>query len=95
MNEINYGNLSLSFHFDARIGGIMYSQTKLLAAFAGTSTETLYNMREPFVVPNAVYEVGRDENGNPVYAENTKPLNQQNWLNTGTMVAWKWMDLVT
>jgi TonB-linked SusC/RagA family outer membrane protein len=86
-NEIRLGPLTASVTFDIRQGGIMFSRTKDISAWAGTSPETLYNNRQPFIVPNSVYEVRLDEEGNPVYAENNKPINQEHllefWANGG------------
>jgi TonB-linked SusC/RagA family outer membrane protein len=80
-NTFSYKSFSLGFMFDYRIGGIMYSRTKDITLWAGTVPETLYNNREPFIIPNSVYEVGRDENGEPIYAENTIPLDRVKLVN--------------
>ena len=76
INTFTYRGFSLRANFDIRMGGIMYSRTKDITLWAGTATETLYNDREPFIIPNAVYEVDRDANGQPVYAENTIPVDR-------------------
>ncbi len=75
LTRISYKGLSLSATLDVKQGGIMYSRTKNISVWAGTVPVTLYNMREPFVVPNAVYEIGKDANGYPIYETNTIPLN--------------------
>jgi TonB-linked SusC/RagA family outer membrane protein len=72
---VTWKNFSISGTIDIRQGGIMYSKTKDISIWAGTVPETLYNMREPFIIPNAVYEIERDENNEPIYAENTIPLD--------------------
>lgn len=77
-NKFTYKNISLSFRFDFRQGGKMYSQTKNVSYFAGTVPATLYNDREPFIIPNSVVETGTDSKGNPVYEENTKPIDRIN-----------------
>lgn len=86
-NTFILGGFSVNASIDYRIGGIMYSRTKDITLWAGTVPETLYNDREPFVVPDAVYETGRDENGNPVYSENTIPIDRiklvEYWGNGG------------
>lgn len=90
INTLNYKGLSLSVNCDYRIGGIMYSRTKDITQWAGTITETLYNNREPFIIPNSVYEIGRDDNGEPIYAENTIPLDRvklvEYWGNGGSQL---------
>jgi hypothetical protein len=80
-NRFVYKNISFSFQFDFRKGGIMYSRTKNITHWAGTVPETLYNDREPFIIPNSVVEVGEDENGDPIYEENTKPIDDDNLVN--------------
>jgi len=74
-NNFSSGHFSLQFTFDIRQGGKIYSRTKEISLWAGTVPVTLYNMREPFIIPDAVYEIGRDENNKPIYAENTIPIN--------------------
>lgn len=85
---LSYKGIRLSVNFDIRQGGIMYSRTKDISVWAGTVPATLYNMREPFIIPNSVYEVDQDDAGNPVYAENTIPINDVTlvdyWGNGGT-----------
>jgi TonB-linked SusC/RagA family outer membrane protein len=75
-NQLTYKNISVSFRFDFREGGIMYSQTKAISYFAGTTPATLYNDREPFIIPNSVVKIGTDSKGNPIYSENTKPISR-------------------
>ena len=86
-NRFTFKNISLSFQVDFRQGGLMYSRTKNISLWAGTVPETLYNDREPFIIPNSVVEVDEDENGDPVYIENTKPIDAANlvsfWGNGG------------
>ena len=85
---LSWKNFSISGTIDIRQGGIMYSRTKDVSVWAGTVPVTLYNMREPFIIPNSVYEIGRDENNDPVYVENNIPLDAVNivdyWGNGGT-----------
>lgn len=75
-NTVRWKNLSLGFSFDWRYGGKMYSATKSIVYFNGNAEETLYNMRDSFVVPNAVY-VGADGE----YHENNIPITAYNTLN--------------
>jgi TonB-linked SusC/RagA family outer membrane protein len=89
-NNLSWGNFSFSLTFDLKYGGKMYSRTKDISAWAGTSPVTLYNNREPFIIPNAVYEIGEDEKGNPKYAPNTIPLDpvalNNYWGNGGSEI---------
>jgi len=50
-------------------GGEIYSRTKNIQKFVGTSPETLFNDRQPFIVPNSVQQ---NEDGS--YVENTTPV---------------------
>ncbi|MFO7657960.1 MAG: SusC/RagA family TonB-linked outer membrane protein [Bacteroidales bacterium] len=88
INRISYKGLSLSVSLDVKQGGIMYSKTKEISVWAGTAPITIYNMREPFIIPNSVYETGKDVNGNPIYETNTIPLDATHladyWGNGGT-----------
>ncbi len=67
-----YG-FSLSASLDVRYGGKMFSRSKSLMQFTGDGTVTLYNDRNPFVIPNSVQEVD-DGSGNITYEENTTAL---------------------
>ena len=68
-NTVRWKDLSLGFSFDWRYGGKMYSATKSVIYFNGNAEETMYNMRDPFVVPNAVYRGSDGE-----YHENNIPV---------------------
>lgn len=89
-NRFTYKNITLSFGLDFRKGGLMYSRTKDITLWAGTVPATLYNDREPFIIPNSVVETGTDANGDPIYAENTKPIDlvhlSEYWGNGGSMI---------
>jgi hypothetical protein len=80
-SALTWSNFTFSLRFDIRQGGIMYSRTKNVSQFAGTVPETLYNDRKPFIIPNAVVETGIDANGDPVYEENSKPIDRVHLLN--------------
>ena len=60
-----YG-FTLSAALDIRKGGYMFSRTKNLMQFTGNGEATLYNGRNPFVIPNSVYSDGT-ENTTPIY----------------------------
>jgi TonB-linked SusC/RagA family outer membrane protein len=67
-------NFTLSALLDVRYGGTMFSRTKSLMQFTGNGLVTLYNDRNPFIVPNSVEEQ-LDVNGNVTgYVENTTPI---------------------
>lgn len=72
-NSFSYRNLSLSAFIDIRQGGLFYSYTSQLTYFVGNATKTTYNMRQPFLVPNSVQEVGDGS-----YVENTTPIDMAN-----------------
>jgi TonB-linked SusC/RagA family outer membrane protein len=80
-NQVTYKNITLSAMIDIRQGGIMYSRTKEITLWAGTVPATLYNDREPFIIPNSVVETGKDANGYPIYKENTKPIDRVQLVN--------------
>ena len=69
-NKISYKNLTLSFGFDWKEGGEMYSETKILSYFTGNGIETTYNDRNRFIIPNSVNEVV-NWNVRTTYTENT------------------------
>ncbi len=82
-NTASYKGLSLSLGFDYRTGGLFYSYTQRLTQFVGNSTNTLYNERAPFIVPNSVVTVDadgdgvpdEDDQGNLITTENTTPID--------------------
>lgn len=55
-NTITFKGFSLSAVLDLKEGGKIYSRTKTLGEFTGTAPSTLYNDREPFVLPNSVIQ---------------------------------------
>ena len=81
-NTLKYKDFTLSFDFDIRQGGLMFSRTHDITYFTGNAMQTAYNDRNPFVVPNSVIQIGShmenviengavklDELGNPVKVE--------------------------
>ena len=68
-NVLKYKGLSLSFDFDIRQGGLMFSRTHDITYFTGNAIQTAYNDRNPFVVPNSVID-----NGDGTYSENNIAL---------------------
>lgn len=66
--HFTWKGITLSAVLDWRNGGEFYSYTSQLLTFAGNSTYTVFNNREPFVVPNSVKVV------NGQYVENDIPI---------------------
>jgi TonB-linked SusC/RagA family outer membrane protein len=80
-NEFKYKNIGFSFSFDYRPGGYMYSGTADLHYFVGNATQTLFNDRQPFIVPNSVKEnpyYDEEDPNSPKYVENDVPINMTN-----------------
>lgn len=74
-NYFSYKGWSLSVLFDMRKGGVFFSRTKSLQEFVGTDPRTLYNDREPFVVPNSVIKTADGK-----FETNTTPVqNAENY----------------
>jgi TonB-linked SusC/RagA family outer membrane protein len=74
-NKITFKNFTLTTVVDWRKGGKFYSYTAQLMNFVGSSTETTFNERQPFLVPHSVKETTKkDANGNTIYAENDIPI---------------------
>ncbi len=73
-----YKFISISANVDYRQGGLMHSRTAGMGYFTGTTPISLYNDRQPFIVPNSVMQIGEDDNGEPIYVENTRPILNDN-----------------
>lgn len=69
-NTFTYKNISLSGTLDFHYGGYVYSYTKDYMHWVGSGPETVYDDRNPFIVPNSVVE---NEDG--TYSENTTPVD--------------------
>ena len=69
-STFSYKGLALNVVVDTRQGGIMYSRTKSIQRFVGTTPETLYNDRQPFVVPNSVVQ-----NADGSFSPNSFPVD--------------------
>jgi len=70
--------LNIRATLDWHQGGIMYSRTAGMLYFTGITPKTLYNDRQPFIVPNSVVQTGVDVDGNPIFSENTRPVVYEN-----------------
>ena len=68
-NSLRYKDFTLSFDFDIRQGGLMFSRTHDITYFTGNAMQTTYNDRNPFIVPNSV-----KQNADGTYSENDIPL---------------------
>ncbi|MFO8086254.1 MAG: SusC/RagA family TonB-linked outer membrane protein [Bacteroidales bacterium] len=78
-NSFTYKDFNLSFSLDYRKGGMMYAYTARINYFVGNATNTIYNDREPFIVPNSVQEFDTDGDGTPdTYEENTEQIDRAN-----------------
>lgn len=76
--SLSWKGLKLNVLFDGRQGGVMFSRTADITNFAGASVNTLYNDRQPFIIPNSVIQTGVDDDDNPIYSENTTPVAWDN-----------------
>ncbi len=75
-NDFSYKGLALGFTVDVREGGLMYSRTADITRFTGNSITTMYNDRQPFIVPNSVQQTV-SEDGTITYVENTVPVDRE------------------
>jgi TonB-linked SusC/RagA family outer membrane protein len=67
-NRLSYKGITLAAVVDYRQGGKFWSNTAELMAFDGNSPLTVFNERQPFLVPNSVRQVGSS------YVENDIPI---------------------
>ena len=70
--SLSFYGVSIGATLDVRYGGKMFSRSKNLMQFTGNGIETLYNDRNPFVIPNSVQLVDGE------YVENTTPIYLSN-----------------
>lgn len=79
-NSLSYKNVELSFMIDWRKGGQFYSGTADLHYFVGNATQSTFNDRQPFIVPNSVKENPYWDGEDPAtqYVENDIPINMTN-----------------
>ncbi|WP_029904322.1 SusC/RagA family TonB-linked outer membrane protein [Prevotella sp. 10(H)] len=73
VNRVTWKNLTFGAVIDWRSGGEFWSNTAEMMTWNGNATATMYNERQPFVVPNSVKLVGGKyvDNDVPVTWENT------------------------
>ena len=67
-NRFSFKGISLTTVLEYRKGGYFWSNTAEMLAFDGNSSLTVYNERQPFIVPNSVRVVG------DTYVENDIPI---------------------
>ena len=77
-NTLKYKNLSLSFSFDWKQGGEIYSYSDRLLNFTGNSIASTFNDRNPFIIPNSVNE---DPDNPGQFVENTTPVSFEDVTN--------------
>ena len=78
--SFSFFGVTISGTLDARLGGYMFSRTKNLMSFTGNGIVTTYNGRNPFIIPNSVYEDGTP-NESPILM--TDDTYQKYFDNTG------------
>ncbi len=76
-SNLRYKNWNLGATLDYQKGGLFYSYTARLNYFVGNATNTMYNDRNPFIVPNSVNEIDNGD-GTFSYVENTTPIDKSN-----------------
>ncbi|MGL4484317.1 MAG: hypothetical protein ACRCUS_05150, partial [Anaerovoracaceae bacterium] len=69
-----YKGFALSATFDYRQGGYFYSYTSSLMYFDGNATPTVYNNRNPFIIPNSVTSSNDNNTASSIYTENYRPI---------------------
>ncbi|MEP6948431.1 MAG: SusC/RagA family TonB-linked outer membrane protein [Ginsengibacter sp.] len=77
-NTLRFKEWQINFSLDYRKGGVFYSKTSDQLAFTGSSIQTTYNDRRPFIYPNSVVQNGVDAGGKPIYLPNTTPITENN-----------------
>jgi len=102
-NRFSFKGISLSTVFDYRHGGKFYCYTSQLMAFTGVSPLTVYNERQPFLIPNSVKKVGNDylENDIPIlgtayynyYTSNRNPMQYDNFVLDKTFLKMRELSL--
>ncbi len=71
---LRYKDFALTANMEIRQGGKMYTRTKGTTFFTGIAKQTIYNDRNPFIVPNSVNKVTAAD-GTVSYVENTTAMD--------------------
>ena len=85
-NTFTYKDITLSGTLDFHYGGYIYSYTKDYSHWVGSGPETVYNDRNPFIVPNSVNIAGAG------YVENTTPIDPTTWHTFYSNGGFQWTD---
>jgi hypothetical protein len=81
----NFKGFTFSALVDWHKGGLFYSNTARMLDWNGNGTNTMYNERQPFLVPNSVKLVSEATATKPaVYAENDIPVSFTQYWNYST-----------
>lgn len=76
--SIQYKGIRLGALVDARQGGTIFSLTKTAVEFNGTSLNSTFNDRKPFVIPNSVVD-----NGDGTFSPNTTAIGVDAYIDDG------------
>lgn len=87
-NTLSYKGLSLSALLDIRKGGDIWNGTHGIMKYFGTAEVTGEQRDVRGFVFDGVVQVGEDGDGNPVYAENTTPVDFANPANGLNGIYW-------
>ena len=93
-NQFSWKGFNLSFTFDIRKGGLMFSRTADINYFTGNGIYTTYNDRKPFVVPGSVVEIDNGD-GTFSYEENTiavDPAHMDDYFRATAWDRWHVID---
>lgn len=80
-NTFSYKGLSLSFLFDGRFGGEIFSGTNLSMQRAGTAAATVIDGERTDIIVDGVVDVTPDGSPTQVFEENSTPVSPQNYWN--------------
>jgi TonB-linked SusC/RagA family outer membrane protein len=86
VNTFTFKGLSLNVVADYRYGNVILNRVGDALDFTGTSWHSAQNGRQNFLVPNSVYQTGKDAAGKPIYAVNTNIITKNAargaWVNS-------------
>jgi len=92
-NTFTFKGLSLSGTFDYHKGGYIFSYTKDYSHWVGSGPETIYNDRNPLIVPNSVRRVADPADATKfIYYENTIPVDPTAWHTFYSNGGFNWTD---
>ena len=80
--NLSYKGLKLTVLFGGNAGGQFFSETSAIQQFDGQDPLTTYNNRQPYVLPNSVYQTGPE-----TYVTNTTKLVPYNlWVSVAPFI---------